>query len=60
MAQSDFGYYYNRPTVLGLDEFSRRVWDVLAEAQLNGMPFVPARAADGPVVLHSRPERRVP
>lgn len=54
-----YGYYYGgqRQTIF-LDDFeSRRIWDLLAEADEAGLPVVQAGKQSGPVVLGHRPAR---
>ncbi|HEX2806821.1 MAG TPA: SNF2-related protein, partial [Kineosporiaceae bacterium] len=52
------GHYYSRYTTVQLETISsRRVWDLLLEAQEIGLPLVqPGRRAD-PVIVHSQPAR---
>ncbi|RIV38020.1 DEAD/DEAH box helicase [Micromonospora radicis] len=54
-----YGYYYggHRQTVF-LDEFeTRRIWDLLAEADDAGVPLVQVGKQAGPVVVDRRPAR---
>ncbi|HEX5200117.1 DEAD/DEAH box helicase [Paractinoplanes rhizophilus] len=56
-AHSPF-YYGNSRTTLYLDEFdSRRIWDLLAEAQESGLPLVQYGKDFRPVVVARRPAR---
>ncbi|XVU27454.1 DEAD/DEAH box helicase [Actinoplanes sp. CA-054009] len=51
-------YYYSTSANVFLDEFgSRRIWDLLAEAQETGLPLVQYGRDAGPVVVAGRPAR---
>jgi superfamily II DNA or RNA helicase len=51
-------YYGTGSSVIFLDEFgSRRIWDLLAEAQATGLPLVQVGGNAGPVVVAQRPAR---
>ena len=51
-------YYGYRKHVINLDEFaSRRIWDLLAEAQEIGLPLVQAGKAAAPVTVSRAPAR---
>lgn len=53
-----YRYYGSSQRVVYLDEFrSRRVWDVLAEAQEAGLPLVQSGRAASPVQVSVRPVR---
>ncbi len=53
-----YRHYGSSQRVVYLDEFrSRRVWDVLAEAQEAGLPLVQSGRAASPVQLSARPVR---
>ena len=53
-----FNYYGSGKRVVYLDEFrSRRLWDVLAEAQEAGLPIVQSGPAASPVRIAARPVR---
>ncbi|WP_051809208.1 DEAD/DEAH box helicase [Actinoplanes subtropicus] len=50
--------YYSTSTNVFLDEFeSRRIWDLLAEAQESGLPLVQYGRNSQPVVVARRPAR---
>ncbi|MCO8273581.1 DEAD/DEAH box helicase [Actinoplanes sp. TRM 88003] len=51
-------YYYSSSANVFLDEFSsRRIWDLLAEAQEAGLPLVMYGKNAGPVIVARRPAR---
>jgi superfamily II DNA or RNA helicase len=53
-----YGYYVAGRRAVFLDDFrSRRVWDVLAEAQEAGLPLVRAGRSAAPVVVSAEPVR---
>jgi len=57
VAQDLNGYYgYGSPNALNLEQVtSRRVWDILAEAQDAGLPMVRSGAGEPPVVFVPEP-----
>ncbi|WP_052720096.1 DEAD/DEAH box helicase [Actinoplanes rectilineatus] len=58
LARGNDPYYYAEPRVIGLDDFaSRRVWDLLLEAQEAGLPLVAAGRGAEPVVVRPEPVR---
>jgi superfamily II DNA or RNA helicase len=53
-----YSYYGSTQRVIYLDQFySRRVWDVLAEAREAGLPFVESGKAATPISVSARPVR---
>jgi superfamily II DNA or RNA helicase len=53
-----YGYYGSGQRVVYLDEFrSRRIWDVLAEAQEAGLPMVQSGRTASPVRVAAQPVR---
>ena len=49
--------YYSKPTVQLDGRSSRRVWDLLAEAQEEGLPLVRSGRLADPVLVHPQPAR---
>src|SRR5262249_60386131 len=57
-SQYSYGYSYGHQQMIYLDEFkSRRIWDLLAEADEIGLPLVQAGKLAGPVIVGPRPGR---
>ncbi|WP_326551622.1 DEAD/DEAH box helicase [Micromonospora sp. NBC_01813] len=57
-SDADRYHYYDTPQTIFLDRFqSRRIWDLLAEADEVGLPLVQAGKQSRPVVVGRRPAR---
>jgi superfamily II DNA or RNA helicase len=55
-SDSSSAYYGYQQTTLYLDSFpSRRIWDLLAEAQERGLPLVQYGRQPAPVIVHTEP-----